>query len=234
MDLYKSGRHLKHTAVISGRRVVLLQPDADDLNSVYIIEVERLPHSLGEIVVREVETNIAQSKIWFMDALHAIEYDGVNMVQFLFRTAGAVTKCDYRQVLMVPYPGQQIPLSQVYDAMLQADPRLAPAYASWKAAVPTDEQDVKAAAAQEVSNAAHNQAVDNAENARAIAKNLLFQAQILEADAKAKLEEAYKYDPSLRPVDAEVSGHVDTETGKVYKTQAALKAAISRRENSQA
>lgn len=234
MDLYKSGRQLKHTAVIAGRRVVLLQPDAEDLNSVYIIEVERLPHSLGEIVVREVETNNAQTKIWFMDALYAIEYDGMNMVQFLFRTAGAITKCDYRQVLMVPYPGQQIPLSQVYDAMVQADSRLAGAYATWKANAPVDDQSTPAVPTQEVANAVHNQAVEDAENAKAIAKNLLFQAQILEADAKAKLEEAYKYDPSLRPVEAESAGFVDSETGKVYKTNAALKAAVSRRENSQA
>lgn len=36
---------------------------------------------------------------------------------------------------------------------------------------------------------------------RQIAQNLLIQAQLLEQDAVAKREEAYKYDPSLKPAE---------------------------------
>jgi Ser-tRNA(Ala) deacylase AlaX len=36
---------------------------------------------------------------------------------------------------------------------------------------------------------------------RQIAQNLMIQAQLLEQDAVAKREEAYKYDPSLKPTE---------------------------------
>jgi hypothetical protein len=55
---------------------------------------------------------------------------------------------------------------------------------------------------------------------------------MLQADADAKFKEAYKYDPTLNPELAEgTSAWTDDATGKSYKTEAALKAAISRREN---
>lgn len=237
MDLYKSGRMMKHVGVYSGRRVILLMPDASDLNFVYLIEAERLPHSLEDIVVREVESNQAQqsSAIWFADALMGLEYERVNMVKFLFETAGATVRTDYRSVLMVPQPGTQVKLSDVYSSMIAADRRLAEAALIWKA----NNADTAPKTEEFTTVAQHNDGVDASENSKAIAKNLLVQANMLQADADAKFAEAYSYDPSLRPalknVEAEpTSKWFDDVSGKSYKTEAALKAAISRRENAKA
>lgn len=228
MELYQSGQMLKHVGAYAGRRVILLMPDQADLNYVYVIELERLPHSLEEIISREVTSAQAQqpSTIWFVDTLMGIQYDGVNMVQFLFKTAGAIARAEMNQVLMIPMPGNQIKLADVYEAMLQADTRLTSAFVAWKASSPSTPSPF------EVSNdltsiAQHNDNIDASESNKAIARNLLAQANMLQADADSKFEEAYKYDPSLRPA----TGWVDEETGKTYKTESALKAAISRREN---
>lgn len=224
---------LKHVGVSSGRKVIVLMPDPSDLNYVFVIEAERLPHSLEEVVVREVETNIAQSKVWFSQHLHGLEYDGVNMIRFLFNTPAAITRAAVSQVLMVPKPNTQLPLSQVYTMMLENTPELAQAYTAWKDSGQAFEAPQMEAANEPnftVSN--HNDAVDASENNKAIARNLLAQAQMLQADADAKFKEAYKYDPTLNPELAEgTSAWTDDATGKSYKTEAALKAAISRREN---
>lgn len=235
MDLYRSGKMLKHVGVFSGRKVVVMMPDPSDLNYVFVVEAERLPNSLEEAVVREVETGNAQSKVWFSEHLHGLEYDGLNMIRFLFKTAGAVTRAPYNSVLMVPVPGHQIPLAQVYDNMLQATKDLAAQYVQWKAKSGDVVETVATESRpQDFTASSHNDVVDNAEQNRAIARNLLFQAQTLQADATQKFEEAYKYDPSLRPLESDQidsSEWTDGETGKSYKTEAALKAAISRREN---
>ena len=232
MDLYRSGRMMKHVGVASGRKIIVMMPDPSDLNYVFVVEAERLPHSLEEVVVREVETANAQSRVWFSEHLRGLEYDGVNMIRFLFKTPAAITRTAYDQVLMVPKPGTQLPLSQVYASMLENTPEMAQAYAAWKASgkaatppqAPTQDPDFTVSS--------HNDAVDASENNRVIARNLLLQAQMLQADADSKFKEAYKYDPSLNPELADQSGEwVDDATGKSYKTEAALKAAISRREN---
>lgn len=233
MDLYRSGRMLKHVGVFAGRKVIVMMPDPSDLNYVFVVEAERLPHSLEEIIVREVETNNAQSRVWFSQHLHGLEYDGVNMIRFLFGTPAATARASVNEVLMVPQPGAQVLLSQVYEQMLTATPELAQAYAVWKAAGNTLSAPTQAPQAEpDFTVASHNDAVEANENAKAIARNLLAQAQMLQADADSKFKEAYKYDPSLNPELAEGnSAWTDDETGKSYKTEAALKAAISRREN---
>lgn len=233
MDLYRSGRMMKHVGVASGRKVIVMMPDPSDLNYVFVIEAERLPHSLEEVVVREVETNIAQSRVWFSQHLHGLEYDGVNMIRFLFKTPAAITRVAYDQVLMVPKPGTQLPLSQVYGMMLENTPELAQAYAQWNASGKAPEAPQPTTTQEpNFTVSSHNDAVEASENNRVIARNLLLQAQMLQADADAKFKEACKYDPSLNPEMAEGnSSWVDEDTGKSYKTEAALKAAISRREN---
>lgn len=233
MDLYRSGKMLKHVGVFSGRKIIVLMPDPSDLNYVFVIEAERLPFSLEEIAVREVETANAQSRVWFSQHVHGLEYDGVNMIRFLFGTPAATSRASIKDVLMVPKPGTQLPLTQVYSTMLENTPELAQAYAKWKAsgqASPVAQPNTPAEPNFTVSS--HNDSVDQNENSRAIARNLIVQAQLLQADADAKFKEAYKYDPSLDPELAEGnSAWTDDDTGKSYKTEAALKAAISRREN---
>lgn len=233
MELYQSGQMMKHVGAYAGRRVVLLMPDQSDFNYVFLIEVERLPHSLEEVVLREVSSQHSQQQVWFALALHGVQYDGVNMVHFLMKTSGAVTRAEASQVLMIPRPGVQIKLIEIYDSMITAEPQLAGAYNAWKAAgqntiapTPVPQE------SSPFTNAQHNAAVEVAEGNKAIARNLMVQAKMLQADADAKFEEAYKYDPSLRSgVESEPAGWVDSVTNKSYKTEAALKAAISRREN---
>lgn len=233
MDLYRSGKMMKHVGVFSGRKIIVMMPDPKDLNYVFVIEAERLPYSLEELIVREVETNNAQSRVWFSQHIHGLEYDGVNMIRFLFGTPAATARASVNDVLMVPKPGTQLPLSQVYPMMLDSTPELAQAVQAWKA---SGQANLTAQSAPQVEPSfavsTHNDAVDANENSRAIARNLLSQAQMLQADADAKFKEAYKYDPSLNPELAEGNSvWSDEETGKSYKTEAALKAAISRREN---
>lgn len=232
MDLYRSGRMLKHVGVFSGRKIVVMMPDPTDLNYVFVIEAERLPHSLEEVIVREVETNTAQSRVWFSQHLHGLEYDGVNMIRFLFKTPAAISRASYDQVLMVPMPGTQLPLSQVYTAMLESTPEVAQAYAAWTASGKAAPVAQPTQSEPDFTVSSHNDAVEASENNRVIARNLLLQAQMLQADADAKFKEAYQYDPSLNPeLSDQTSDWVDSETGKSYKTEAALKAAVSRREN---
>lgn len=233
MDLYQSGQMMKHVGAYNGRRVILLMPDQSDFNYVMLIEIERLPHSLEEIILREVSSPLAQQNIWFALALHGVQYDGVNMIQFLMKTAGAITRAEASQVLMIPSPGNQFRLTDFYEHMITAEPQLVNAYNSWKANANNTLTPSPAPKEPElVPNALHNDAVEANEGSKAIARNLLVQAKMLQADADAKFEEAYKYDPSLRPAEeAEPAGWVDSVTGRAYKTEAALKAVISRREN---
>lgn len=231
MELYQNGQMMKHVGAYAGRRVILLMPDQTNFNYVFLIEIERLPHSLEEVILREVSNTHAQQQVWFATALHGVQYEATNMVHFLMQTAGAITRAEAGQVLMIPRPGTQIKLIDVYESMINAEPQLADLYANWKATAGDSAQVLPTPKEPEtLTNAQHNDAVDASEGNKAIARNLLMQAKLLQADADAKFAEAYKYDPSLRP-ESEPAGWTDVVTGKLYKTEAALKAAISRREN---
>ena len=254
-NLYQSGAMVKHVGAYAGRRVVLLQPDTSDFNYVFIIESERLPHSLEDFIMKEVESNQAQqqSSVWFGDVLNARQYEGINALSFLFQTKGAIARAEMKQVLMIPLPGRQIKLSDVYEAMVVGDRRLADSYRAWKNPDVTQVQRVtsadvigettptrpltESAEARPADISEHNTRVESNEQKRGIARSLLMQAQMLQADATSKFEEAYTIDPSLRPAGqkapiVETEGaFIDQVTGKIYKTESALKGAITKRES---
>lgn len=232
MEIYQPGLMMKHVGAYAGRRVILLMPDQADFNYVLLIEIERLPHSLEEIILREVSSALAQQQVWFALALHGVQYDGVNMIHFLMKTAGAITRAEASQVLMIPKPSVQSRLTDFYEQMVLAEPQLANAYRAWKANSASNTLTQAPKEPEVLSNAQHNEAVEASDNNKAIARNLLLQAKMLQADADAKFAEALKFDPSLQSeVTPAASNWVDSETGKSYKTEAAMKAAVSRREN---
>lgn len=207
---------IRHTGVLTntGKNVVVaFMSLPEDPDYALVIDTDALPDSFNEALRKIVESVDGQNAQNLAEVLaRRISPDGSNltMLQKLHQ-AGRLTKVPVDIVNMTPRKGLNWPLRQILEAMKQQQPE-----------TPTDLNDLDPETrAQVISEMgkfnvhATNMEGTTAEGQKAEAANLLRMAQLLEADATAKREQAYKIDPSLKPKakPKTVTHHVDVTSG---------------------
>ncbi|CAM6054941.1 unnamed protein product [Sphagnum tenellum] len=93
-------------------------------------------------------------------------------------------------ILMMPMPNMPFPLTTILEGMGKTIPK------SKDGPSPAQQH----AAVEKYNQIAVNQKVEGIENRRAIAQNLLIEAEMLENAGKKKRDEAYKIAPEMAPV----------------------------------
>jgi hypothetical protein len=190
---------LKHTGILNntGKNVVVVFMSLpEDTQHALVVDTDALPDMYNEALRKLVESVEAQQAKNLADVLaRRMAPDGSNMTLLQkFHAANRLMKTPVSNVTMTPKKGVRWPLVDVLAAM-QAD-TLAPQN--------FDDLDpeTKAAIAAEVKKFnmhAHNTEGETVAGVKGEAKALLDMAQLLEADAQSKREQAYRMDPSLRP-----------------------------------
>ena len=191
---------LKHTGQLNntGKNVVVvfMSLPEDDANAL-VIDTDALPDQYNEALRKVVESVEAQQAKNLADVLaRRMAPDGSNMTLLQkFHAANRLMKTPVHNVVMTPKKGVRWPLADVLAAMKSDD------------ATPQnfDELDAetKAAIAADLKRFnmhAHNTEGQTLAGVKGEAKALLDMAQLLESDAQSKREQAYRMDPSLRPM----------------------------------
>ncbi len=227
---------LKHTGILNntGKNVVVVfMTLPEDADNALVVDTDALPDMYNEALRKVVESVEAQQAKNLADVLaRRMAPDGSNMTMLQkFHAANRLMKTPVQNVTMTPKKGVRWPLHEVLQAM-QTD-------ASPQSFDDLDAE-TKAAIAAEVKKFnmhAHNTEGETVAGVKGEAKALLEMAQLLESDAQSKREQAYRMDPSLRPVRMHVNTQITDsvtampdsalQTSKTTKTRKNTKNTVS-------
>lgn len=190
---------IRHTGVLNntGKNVVVaFMSLPDDPEHALVIDTDALPDNYNEALRKIVESVDGQNAENLAEVLaRRMTPDGSNttMLQKL-HSAGRLQKVSVDLVTMTPRRGLNWPLRQVLEAMKQQE-------AVQPANLDDLDPETRAQVISEMGKFnvhARNMEGTTAEGQRADAANLIRMAELLEADASAKRQQAYALDPSLR------------------------------------
>lgn len=212
---------MKHTGILTntGKNVVVvfmsLPGDADHA---LVIDTDALPDQFNDSLRRVVESTDGQNAKDLAEVLaRKASPDGSNMSLLeKFHHAGRLQKVTVDNVTMVPRKGINWPLRDVLAAMIQEEGN-----------IPAELNDLDPETRSQVINElgkfnVHTSNLEGTtiEGKAAEARSLLQMAELLEADANTKRQQAYTLDPSLNKRRV-----VETPNKVISKTDAKAKAA---------
>ena len=217
---------IRHTGILTntGKNVVVVfMKLPDDEDHALVIDTDALPDNFNESLRKIVESVDGQNAENLADLLaRRMSPDGSNITMLQkFHAAGRLQKVSVDLVNMTPRRGVNWPLRDILNAMKAQDNT-----------TPADLSDLDPETrAQVISEMgkfnvhAANMEGTTASGQKSEAANLLKMAELLEADASAKRQQAYKIDPSLlKKTKVEESPAMVTKS----QAQAAAKAKIEK------
>jgi len=189
----------KHTGILAntGKNVVVVFMSLpDDPDHALVVDTDALPDSFNEALRKIVESVDGQQAENLADVLgRRMSPDGSNMTLLAkFHAAGRLQKVPVDLVTMTPRRGVNWPLREILDAMKTTKAEEVPGFDDL-------DPETRAQVAAELGKFnvhASNSAGETASGKKAEAANLIRMAELLEADAIAKRQQAYKMDPSLK------------------------------------
>jgi hypothetical protein len=200
MKVLSMAEMLKHIGMLenTGKNVlvVFMSLPGDD-NNALVIDTDALPDQYNEALRRIVESTEGQESRDLADILGrrpSPDGSGMTMLQKL-HASQRLMKVPVDLVHMTPRRGMKFPLRQIIEAMKQAQSQ-----------APVELEDLdpatRAAVIAEMGKFnvhQNNRSGETAEGKMLEARNLIQEAELLEADAVNKRARAYAIDPTLKP-----------------------------------
>ena len=181
---------LKHVGRHNGTgqrlSVVFLQLP-DEKENALVVYSDSLPDRYHDAFMEAVESPEGQASQNLYEVLtRKVFWHGTPMLETLHKE-GLLRKVPTSAIIMMPNSNTNVPLN---DILAQRDN-------TEVVDTPVNDTTQTPEPSQVDTNVEESKQDEN----RQIAQNLLIQATLLEQDAVAKREEAYKYDPSLKPTE---------------------------------
>lgn len=187
----------KHVGTLSNtgvRVAVVFRKLPNDENHCLIVETERLPDSYHDTVIQCLNSKESMETNEFYEVLNRRTFpDGTNCLTSLHQR-GFLRKEPVSNVTMYPLPQQPVPLALINATI---DKKLDEYEAKQRGENVSKKDDTRTEAEKRA--AAEELAARMQGDTLSVAKGLLAQAEILEADAASKREEAYTLAPELKP-----------------------------------
>jgi hypothetical protein len=183
----KLTKHVGRINNTNRRCIVVFRELPDDPESALIVDTDGLQERVHENLITVVNSREAQATNNFYEVLNRRSFfDGGNMLQALHQR-GLLRKVAVDLVTLYPMPNRPLALRTVNEMIKGGNniPEEGPAQ-------PASSQPQEQAQPTE-------QAQPPMDDTEATAYNMLKQAELLEADALNKREEAYKLNPKLKP-----------------------------------
>ncbi len=205
---------IKHVGRHSGtgqRISVVFMQLPDDIKNALVVYSDSLPDRYHDAYMEAIESNEGQNTNNLYEVLsRKVFWHGKTMLDTLHKE-GHLKKVPTDQIIMTPNTQTNVSLNEINDAMnVNDDTAVSDA--------PTEEPKSRIDSNVDSSK--------NDEN-KQIAQNLLVQASLLESDAEAKRQEAYTYDPSLKPTASKSKVRVTKETASTPKKRGRPKKTVA-------
>jgi hypothetical protein len=178
-------RHVAKLANTDQRCVVAFMQIPNREDHALIVPTDNLPPRMEQAVMDVLKSPQGQQEENFGVALsrHLLPDTGQNILEALHMSKRLVA-VPVQQVLMMPTPNNPVKLSSILESLGRLP----------------DQQTqglMQEYATEKFNPHINNQVASSNENQRAIANNLIVEAEMLEMDAKRKRDQAYRLDPSL-------------------------------------
>lgn len=192
---------LKHVGKVGEKPcVVLFREVPNEPNNALVVMTGSLANEQHDSLMNVVQSAEAQEANEISEVLHRRQFpDGTNMLTAL-HTLKKIEKVAVELVSLTPTPGQAVALSEVNAEIAKINAQSNPPL---KTEVDPVSVDTSPLPGETVDNTA---TTDNGTEPESVAKNILFQADLMIedankmlAEAEAKRDEAYALDPSLKP-----------------------------------
>lgn len=201
----KLTKHVGRINNTNRRCVVVFRELPDDPENALIVDTDGLQDRLHENIITVVNSREAQATNNLYEVFNRRSfYDGNNMLQAL-HTKGLLRKVPVDLVTLYPMPNRPLALRTVNDMIKGGDK-------------PLEEATGSAPAAQQEQVQPVEQAGPPMDDNEAAAYNMLKQAELMEADALRKREEAYKMDPKLKPENKDQKPKQEKPKAKTKRT----------------
>lgn len=198
-NLKKHAGTLNNTGV---RVAVVFRKLPNDDTHCLIVETERLPDSYHDYLIQCLNSRESTETNDFYEVLNRRTFpDGMNCLTALHQR-GFLRKEPVTNITMLPLPGQKVPLELINATI---DKKI-DEYMKKQAGIP------ETATPSPVDTMA--QLKGTGADPAAIARGLIMQAEMLEADAVQKREEAYALAPELKPGKGRPADPVDVKAVK--------------------
>jgi len=228
----------KHVGTCNDKRVVIVLQLPEEPNMVHIVDTDALPDLYSQNLVNIVNKPQAQQSRWLGDILHReMFFDGTNALRTLYEK-GFMQTVPVSSVTLTPFPNRTVPLADVLVHFRDpVDEKYAEIAEQEQAKLNEAMTETVAGMDVNTPDPMHNQHLENlgadrVEQNRMVAANLIAEAQMLENEAVAKRRQAAQYDPRVAVANSGgETAFVDPVTGKSYKTEGALKGAMTKRTN---
>ena len=195
-------KHVGRHAATGQRLVVVFMELPGEPENSLVVFSDSLPDRYHQALMDAVESNEGQSAKELYEVLaRKVFWHGGQMLNTL-HTEGLLAKIPSKNIIMTPNTSTNVPLNEILENIHKIEAGL---LTENSAPAPTE------------SRIDSNVAESKAEESRQIAQNLLIQAQLLEDDARRKREEAYRYDPSLKPITVEINTTRKPQRSKASK-----------------
>lgn len=180
-------KHVGRHAGTGQRLVVVFLQLPDEKENALCVYSDSLPDRYHDALMEAVESPEGQAATGLYEVLtRKVFWHGTPMLQTLHQE-NILRKVPTASIIMTPNSNTSVPLNDILEQMSEEG----------TAEVPVNDTTQTPEPSQVDTNVEESKQDEN----RQIAQNLMIQAQLLEQDAVAKREEAYKYDPSLRPTE---------------------------------
>lgn len=179
-------RHVGKVVNTDQRCVVAFMQIPNREDHALVIPTDNLPPRYEQAVMDLLTTNEGQTEETFANVLsrHLMPDTRETILESLHNT-GKLVAVPVNNIVMLPRPNQPVKLNFILEQLGRL----------------TQQQVPNQFAAEKFNPHTANQRADQSENARAIARNLLVEAEMLETEAKKKRDLAYAQDASLRPLN---------------------------------
>lgn len=189
MDISRMKKHTGTLGNTGVRCIVVFRKIPGDEENCLVVETDRLNDMYHNSLMEFVASPESQKTNEFSEILNRRTFpDGLNALQAL-HYKGMLRKTPVTNVNLLPFPGHVLPLA-LLNAQIDGT---------------VDQYNEKAKAKEDAAVAEQRRInpMSDPTNPEAIAQGLLLQAELLEAEAKSKRNEAYAMAPQLQKVAAE-------------------------------
>lgn len=210
----------KHVGKIKStdtRCVIVFMQLPDDKEKALIIDVEALPPRYEQLLLSVVDSQEGQAETDLASAMaRRVVQDTGNTVLVEFHRLGLLRPESIDNIILLPQPNTPYPLRDILSQL----GRLAPADPAVAATMQAADADVK-----------YNPVINNMNAAERDQRaqqaiNFIAEAEMLEAEANKKREQAYRLVPEMRPAQRKVF-HVETGNMNAQEAVQKVEAAIT-------
>lgn len=201
-------RHVGKLSNTDLRCVIVFMQIPNREDHALVVTTDNLPPRFEQALLDVVDSPEGQAETVLANVLsRRMMPDSTKTLLQAMHEAGVLRAVPVTQVIMLPEPNRPYPLADIL-AMNAA------AALGGEAAARAEEE-------TRFNPHANNQNAANSEQRLGIARNLIIEAEMLEADAKSKREKAYQYAPELRPRTKKVAVEKVVELAQTSKSRKA-------------